>query len=128
VVLDYPVAGPPMPNWFYEEIGSDLRIDETTLEAMREELTGIDLDDSGAIRALVKQTDEIAVAAYETIRDEVEAGELVVLGLPTDQGVILRPLLMLIATLGDHTLPPSAPVVISELIAVIQAAPESSHP
>jgi DNA-binding transcriptional LysR family regulator len=83
---------------------------------------GTELDDYGAIRALVKQSDAIAFAAYETIRADVETGELVVLEVPEDQAAALRPLSMLIATLEDRTLPPVASAVIEEFKTIIAEA------
>ncbi len=99
-------------------------IDAITARNLATQASGVQLNDYGAIRTLVKQTDAIAVAPFETIRADVEAGEFAVLGVPDDQEVLFEPLPMVIATLEERELPSVGPVVIEALETLIREARE----
>jgi DNA-binding transcriptional LysR family regulator len=128
VLRDYPIIDWHMPKWFYEQFGPALLKKQETVEGLIAGITRVELSDSGAIRSLVLQTDTLAVAAYETIRADVEAGLFATLWLPDDEGKLMRPTATLIATLEARLLPSVAPLVIAELKRVIAEAGPNPKP
>jgi len=115
VLRDDLLIGPHMPDWYLGGLATALALDAIAPRNLATQARGVEFDDDGAVRTLVKQTDAIAVAPFETIRADAEPGEPAVPGVPADQEVLLEPLPRVITTLEERELPSVAAVVIETL-------------
>lgn len=68
-----------------------------------------------AMESLVAMTDSLGFATCESIRRGIDAGKLVILGVPDEQQVRLEPAPIILASMKDRPLPPSANAVIDQI-------------
>lgn len=118
-VMSFPLVQGPGPRWLVRKVAEELRGSSAHEQAPARNAAVI-VHDFGVVRALVRQTDAVAFAAAAMLTEQVARGEFVCLTLPAHQRALLR-LSMLIGTLEERVLPPSALALIAELEQVVKA-------
>lgn len=118
-IMTFPLVQGPGPRWLVRKIAEELRGASAHEQAPARNAAVI-VHDFGVVRALVRQTDAVAFAAAAMLTQQVARGEFVCLVLPAHQQALLA-LPMLIGTMQDRVLPPSAAALIEELEQVVAA-------
>ena len=116
-IMAYPIVQGPGPRWFIRRIGDELRSEAGAGDAAQRDAAVI-VNDFGAVRAIVRETDAVGFATSAMLHAEVANGAFVQLRLPAAQAALLK-LPILIGTLSERALPPAAQVLIAELESVV---------
>lgn len=121
VVRDYPLVVTSVPRWYRQEVRQELPVEAGGAIEADGDIRTIELEDYGAVRTLVERSDAIGLAPLASVRGAVDAGTLVVLGVPEDQQTVVRDRSIVVATLKDRPLPPFAQRSLELLVATVEA-------
>jgi len=109
-MLEYPLAGVKLPPWYARWFSKAL---DTPLEKIRQDNVTIVCDNYQLIKTVVKHSNAVAGAAYETIAQELKDGSLVQIDVDWKESPI--PNWGVIGYLKDRILSPAAKVIIQEI-------------
>lgn len=76
VVGEYPIVVTTVPRWYQQQVRDDLPASAGRARAARGLVRTIELEDYGAVRALVRTSDAVGLAPRSAIAEAVATGEL----------------------------------------------------
>lgn len=109
-LLEYPLAGIKLPPWYARWFSKAL---DTTMEKLRLDNVTIICDNYQLIKTVIRHSNAVAGAAYETIAQELKDGSLVEIDIDWKEPII--PNWGVIGYLKDRILSPAAKVIIQEI-------------
>ena len=119
VLRDYPIVTTEAPHWYDQRLQAGLPHDPALAGELAERGRRVHVTHMATMESIVTTTDALGLASLESIRHGVHAGALVTLDVPDDQQALLQPAPIVLATMQDRPLPPSA----NALLAQIRATP-----
>ena len=117
-LLDYPIVGGNVPDWFLEQIRRAYPDDFESLDAMRSIF--LTSEDLGLLRQILRTTHAVAILPHTLIRHDIEAGTLTM--LTVERYPFLGVIPGVIAHLEGRPLPPSASRLMAEIESFLDEA------
>jgi DNA-binding transcriptional LysR family regulator len=117
-IMAYPIVHGPAPRWLVRRIAGELGAGASAGQTALGDAAVI-VNDFGAVRAVVKQTEAVGLAVAPLLESEFAAGVFSELQLSAAQAALLQ-LPLLIGTLDDRALPPAALTLIAEIESVVE--------
>jgi DNA-binding transcriptional LysR family regulator len=111
----YPLVTTEMPAWYARRVEAGMPRDPILAGEIAERGRRVQVAHQATMETLVETTDSLGLAAAESIRPSIEAGKLVVLGVPRAEQVLVEPAAIVLVTVKDRPLPPSANAVIERI-------------
>ena len=115
VLGKYPLITTESPLWYSRRIEAGMPVDPALAGELVERGRRVEVADLAAMESLVATTDSLGFANRESVRKSVDAGMLVVLGVPEEERVLLEPAPIVLVTMKDRPLPPSANALIEQI-------------
>jgi DNA-binding transcriptional LysR family regulator len=115
VLREYPVITTEMPRWYTHRWEAELPLDPKLAGELAERGRSVQVPHLGTMVALVTATDSLGMAPLGAISSGVSTGDLVVLGVPAGEQVLVEPAQIVLVTMKGRPLPPSAAAVIAQI-------------
>ncbi|HMS49745.1 LysR family transcriptional regulator [Candidatus Neomicrothrix sp.] len=119
VLREFPIVTTEAPRWYTSLTGAAMPTDPVLADEIAERGRHVIVDHLATMETLVLSTDALGLAPLQSIRRGIEAGGLVMLDVPDDQQAILQSAPIVLATMDERPLPPSA----TALIDIIRTTP-----
>lgn len=117
-IMRFPVVQGPGPRWFIRRIANELQLGDGTTDFRGN--AAVVVNDFSVVRAIVRNTDAVGFAIAAMLQGDTERNEFAPIRLPDSQQALLN-VPLLIGTLENRSLPPSARVLINEVREVVRA-------
>jgi DNA-binding transcriptional LysR family regulator len=111
-LLDYPIVTTDEPLWYGQRRRAGLHLDPALVGELHERRRFVQVTDMATMEAIVTTTDSLGHAPVASIQCGIDDGSLVTLDVPHDEQALLQTAPIVIATMKDRPLPPSAIAVI----------------
>lgn len=115
VLRDFPLVTTETPQWYGERYRADMPPDPALEGELAERGRRVSVSQVAAMVALVASTDSLGLAPVESIRGGLDRGELVTLDVPAAERAILSPAPIVMVSMRERPLPPSAIAVMSAI-------------
>lgn len=120
VLRDYPLVTTETPQWYVERYRAGMPSDPALEGELAERGRRVSVSQVATMLALIATTDALGLTPVESIRAGVERGEFIVLDVPADEQAILNPAPIVMVSMRERPLPPSA-IAVMDAIRSLQA-------
>lgn len=115
VLRDYPIITIETPHWYSQRTQAGLPDDPALAGQLAERGRRVHVTDIATMESIVTTTDSLGLAPAAAIHRGIDAGTLAILDVPDDQRALLQPAPIVLATMKDRPLPPSANALIDQI-------------
>ena len=111
----YPIIATEVPRWYEQRTDTMAKADPALADEIAQRGRRVNVDHLATMEALVTTTESLGFAPRDAIQPRIDDGTFVVIDVPPDEQVLLLAAPIVLVTLKDRPLPPSANAVLDEL-------------
>jgi DNA-binding transcriptional LysR family regulator len=115
VLRVYPIIATEVPRWYEHRTDTMATADPALADEIAQRGRRVNVGHLATMEALVTTTDSLGFAPRDAIQTGIDDGKFVIIEVPPDEQVLLLDVPIVLVTLKDRPLPPSANAVIDEL-------------